>query len=498
MENTNKAIQISVHLDHLGDAARQVREAQRQVRQAQRDIGRAQREAARSQREATRQVRDAARQLREAARGIKNSPFGELPDLSSWVEAARALQDSTYYPSSGDDNEKQVTEQSQTSPVGTPEVTTHSQGFFGRKTKETIEGKIVTMIEGVLTLKPGRDALSDHNKYLKALTSAGKQRYEESLQQFRKKAPLFLRLIGSKMVVPDEALAIWVSAPAKDSLARTSFDTAGRAFISIDLDDIESHDSGLLTYFHLHEFFHLISRYQTYSLTGAEDGLEFEKTVFKLGLETTVTTTFKVRNIRRKDWDEWASKLLEIKKALEKKNSYSYSASTSVIAMIKLCKAKFGKSWLDDSIAVLKEKGDDLYQIQTWVAEIKDVEGTNINETLVDCLGRIASCQNPLEPTDAEIQHLRSAGTYGNLKGINRLIKLYRSLNQVQKIELLTVMLHTLKTGNAESLVKVLSQDGMQVSLDALMKAKLPGVGEDEGQDALTAVLGDLLKLFGM
>jgi hypothetical protein len=502
MKKQNKQTAV-VHLDHLGDTARQIREAQRNASRQLAEARRQQREAEREVREATRQVREASRKMREQMKTAMPTGFGSVPDLSAWAEAARKIMESqSAYQGTSTTGQKTAPVPSQSQQAKTPDTASKKpaakgSSFYGSKTKEDIDGQRVILINGVLSVTPDKEALAAHQQYSKAMSLEAKQRYEDSQVQFRKRAHLILKLLGNPMVVPDEALKIYVSAPSKESLAQTRFDSLGTAFICVDLDDIENHDSTLLSYFYLHEFFHLIGRYQTYSLSGSEDGLSYDQSIFKLGLETSTVTTYKVAGIQRKHWDEWASKLVEIKKGLETKSSYSYSASPKVIAMIKLCKAKFGESWLSDSIDVLKSKGNDLYKIGIWTAETKVSEGTYINETIVDTLGRLANCQNPLEPTPAEIDHLKSAGTYTNLKGINRLVTLYCGLNQVQKIELLTVMLNALQTGNAESLVKVLSQDGMNVSLDSLLKAQIPKIG-DEAEDSLTSLLGSLLGLFNL
>jgi hypothetical protein len=118
----------------------------------------------------------------------------------------------------------------------------------------------------------------------------------------------------------------------------------------------------------------LFSLHQTYESTGeTASGLKYEVTVFQIGLCFRQTTKFKVENIRREHWDEWAQCIATIDRQFKAGNHKVSLKNISNVAlqMIHIFQEKFGSEWLEQAKATIRTKGTALYEIKTWTAEVR-------------------------------------------------------------------------------------------------------------------------------
>ena len=128
------------------------------------------------------------------------------------------------------------------------------------------------------------------------------------------------KLVGgsARFVLPDDVFNFWLTPADEKTIARALYAEDGRAYPSIDVDDILNNDLRTITHYLGHEFIHVLSLHQTYKSTGeTESGLQYEVTSFQVVLSFRQTTEFTVENIQKQHWDEWATNIVTIDKTFK-------------------------------------------------------------------------------------------------------------------------------------------------------------------------------------
>jgi hypothetical protein len=473
----------------------------RALQKAARAVELAKRQRERAEREARRALRDAERALRNAQR--TQSGNGQISNLEL-LRALEILRALGIKPE--DENENSVPEGTvSSSPEPKSAKQPHassteppSSSIFGKVRTHSLGGRAVQYIEGITTLSPTKAAETQHYNLFKQLSEDNKSKFLVSQQCAKERILMLGQLVGTsvRFILPDDIFKFWLTPSDEETIARATYVEDGRAYPSIDLDDIVKNDKRTVSHYIGHELVHMLSLHQTYQSTGeTESGLQYEITIFQVGLCFRQKTEWTVRNIERKHWDEWARTILSIDKEVKagKSEVKLDKISRTALQMIHMFQEKFGSKWLSQAKATIKTKGESLYEIKTWTAEVDLVTGENLNEILTEYLARILSCENMLHPTAEEVQWFKDTKIYANLDGINQLMNIYCSIdNQVDKIDYLGSVIRTLQTANlADLCVEIAKYDNTAKASGAL-------VGNLAPQHAkITSPGNDFLNLLG-
>lgn len=370
-----------------------------------------------------------------------------------------------------------------------------SPSIFGKVTTHRIGATQVRYIEGITTLEPTQQAQMQHQQLLRQLNQQDQEKFRKAQQSARQRILTLGKLVNgaARFVLLDDVFKFWLTPSNAKTIARASYAEDGRAYPSIDTDDIQNNDERTVTHYLGHEFVHILSLHQTYESTGkTESGLKYEITVFQVGLCFRQKSTFTVNNIKKEHWDEWARNILHIDQefAAGKRSVKLDGISPTALQMIHIFKEKFGSTWLDQAKATLKTKGEELYKIQTWTADVELVTGEELNETLTEFLARILSCQNMLSPSNDEIEWFKNTRIYGNLDGINQLMKVYNTIsNDVDKIAYLGALIKTLQSADLTYMIDAIAK------YDSTASPSKALTGEVAPQHAKNADNPDLIDL---
>lgn len=326
-----------------------------------------------------------------------------------------------------------------------------SSSILGRVTTQKIGTQEVRDIEGITTLEPAIANRILHGLLFRKLSREDQVKFQQAQQDARQRILTLVKLVGgtARFVLPESVFTFWLTPSDEKTIARESYGEDGRAYPSIDIDDVQKCDQRTVTHYLGHEFVHLFSLHQTYKSAGkTAAGLQYEVTIFQVGLCFRQTSKFTVQGIQRHHWDEWAKTIFKIDRQFKAgKSTVSLEGISRVaLQLIHIFKEKFGSDWLEQAKATICSKVKELYKIRTWTAEVKLVTGQELNETLTEFLARILSCNNMLAPTSDEIQWFKDTGIYGNLDGINQLMQVYCSIeNQADRIAYLGSLIKSLQ-----------------------------------------------------
>jgi hypothetical protein len=367
--------------------------------------------------------------------------------------------------------------------------------IFGTATTHKLGKGSVRYIEGITTLEPTSAGKKQHKQLFQQLGRENQQKFLESQQIAKQRVLTLGNLVGgaARFVLPDHVFKFWLTPSNTKTIARAHYAEDGRAYPSIDLDDVVESDLRTLIHYLSHEFVHLFSLHQTYQSVGkTAAGLLYEVTIFQVGLCFRQTSNFTVQNIQKKHWDEWASNILTIDKAFKEGNRQVKleGISPTALQMIHIFKEKFGSDWLEQAKATLRTRGEELYKIGEWTAKVELVTGEDLNETLTEFLARILSCQNMLAPTSEEIGWFKSTRIYGNLDGINQLMAVFCAIeNQGDKIAYLSCLIKTLQSANLNYLIEEMAKYDSSATAGNALSGKVAPKHETRSSG------GDLLEL---
>jgi hypothetical protein len=143
--------------------------------------------------------------------------------------------------------------------------------FEGDQVNRNIGSNRSNNIHGIVQLSPPAAEIAVHTQYLGRFSDGLKENFEEGQRMFRERAKLFLQLVDQDNLmiqsIPDEAYRIYISEDDPESLARASYDTAGNAYVSMDVKDIQKSSPEEIAHFCMHEFMHIIGYHEVSSIS---------------------------------------------------------------------------------------------------------------------------------------------------------------------------------------------------------------------------------------